>query len=49
VLALVLFGDDMVRAINIAYSMGLHKRMQIVVPNITLGMARQVGPTIMGF
>ncbi|MGM0570894.1 ABC transporter substrate-binding protein [Marinobacter sp.] len=47
VLALVLFGDDMVRAINIAYSMGLHKRMQIVVPNITLGMARQVGPTIM--
>ncbi len=46
-LALVLFGDDMVRAINIAYSMGLHKRMQIVVPNITLGMARQVGPTIM--
>ncbi|MCK7543257.1 ABC transporter substrate-binding protein [Marinobacter bryozoorum] len=47
VLALVLFGDDMVRAINIAYSMGLHERMQIVVPNITLGMARQVGPTIM--
>ncbi|SES72143.1 amino acid/amide ABC transporter substrate-binding protein, HAAT family (TC 3.A.1.4.-) [Marinobacter segnicrescens] len=47
VLVLVLFGDDMVRAINIAYSMGLQKRMQIVVPNITLGMARQVGPTIM--
>ncbi len=47
VLALVLFGDDMVRAVNIAYSMGLHKRMQIVVPNITLGMAMEVGPTIM--
>ncbi|SFR48753.1 amino acid/amide ABC transporter substrate-binding protein, HAAT family [Marinobacter daqiaonensis] len=47
VLALVLFGDDMVRAINIAHDMGIKDRMQIVVPNITLGMARQVGPTIM--
>ncbi len=47
VLVLVLFGDDMVRALNIAYRMGLHERMQIVVPNITLTMAQQVGPTIM--
>lgn len=47
VLAMVLFGDDMVRAVNIAYSMGLHEKMQIVVPNITLSMANQVGPSIM--
>ncbi|WP_336366804.1 ABC transporter substrate-binding protein [Marinobacter sp. C2H3] len=47
VLMLVLFGDDMVRAMNIAYEMGLTKKMQIVVPNLTLGMVRQVGPTMM--
>ncbi|MGP9831023.1 ABC transporter substrate-binding protein [Marinobacter sp. NSM] len=47
VFMLVLFGDDMVRALNTAYEMGLTKRMQVVVPNLTLGMARQVGPTIM--
>ncbi|WP_417521172.1 substrate-binding protein [Marinobacter sp.] len=47
VLMLVLFGDDMVRALNVAYEMGLTKKMQIVVPNLTLGMAIQVGPTIM--
>lgn len=47
VLMLVLFGDDMVRALNIAYEMGLTERMQVVVPGLTLGMVRQVGPTIM--
>lgn len=47
VLMLVLFGDDMVRALNVAYEMGLTKRMQVVVPNLTLGMAREVGPTMM--
>ncbi len=47
VLVMVLFGDDMVRALTLAYEMGLKDRMQVVVPNITLGMARQVGPTIM--
>ncbi|AOY87346.1 branched-chain amino acid ABC transporter substrate-binding protein [Marinobacter salinus] len=47
VLMMVLFGDDMVRALNVAYEMGITEKMQIVVPNLTLGMARQVGPTIM--
>lgn len=47
VLMMVLFGDDMVRALQVAYEMGLTKRMQVVVPNLTLGMARQVGPTMM--
>ncbi|WP_372964588.1 ABC transporter substrate-binding protein [Marinobacter sp.] len=47
VLIMGLFGDDMVRALTVAYDMGLTKRMQVVVPNLTLSMARQVGPTIM--
>lgn len=47
VLMMVLFGDDMVRALNVAYEMGLTEKMQVVIPNLTLGMARQVGPTIM--
>lgn len=47
VLMMVLFGDDMVRALQVAYEMGLTKRMQVVVPNLTLGMARQVGPAMM--
>lgn len=47
VLMLVLFGDDMVRALNAAHELDLEKKMQIVVPSITLGMARQVGPSIM--
>ncbi|SDW75690.1 ABC transporter substrate-binding protein [Marinobacter mobilis] len=47
VLVLVLFGDDMVRAVNLAYELGLTQQMQVVVPNLTLGMAREVGPTIL--
>ncbi|MCG8518047.1 MAG: ABC transporter substrate-binding protein [Pseudomonadales bacterium] len=47
VLVLVLFGDDMVRALRLVHEMGLKERMQIVVPNITLGMAKKVGATIM--
>lgn len=47
VLMLVLFGDDMVRALHIAYEMGLTKKMQVVAPNLTLGMARQVGRKMM--
>lgn len=47
VLMMVLFGDDMVRALNVAHEMGLTRKMQVVVPNLTLGMARAVGPTIM--
>lgn len=47
VLVMVLFGDDMVRALSMAYEMGIKDKMQVVVPNITLGMAQDVGPTIM--
>ncbi|HLT03645.1 MAG TPA: ABC transporter substrate-binding protein [Pseudomonas sp.] len=47
VLALVLFGEDLVRAMRIAHEMGLTSRMQVVVPNITGHMVEQAGPTIM--
>ncbi len=47
VLVLVLFGQDMVNTINIASGWGLNKKMQIVVPNITLAMAEAAGPANM--
>jgi len=46
VLVLVLFGKDMAKAVRLATEMGLKKRMNIVVPNITLGMAESAGPRI---
>ncbi|MDH3892689.1 MAG: substrate-binding protein [candidate division Zixibacteria bacterium] len=47
VLVLVLFGQDMVNAIRQATSMGLKNSTQIVVPNLTLGMAEGGGPKVM--
>lgn len=47
VLALVLFGEDLVRAMRIAHETGLTSRMQVVVPNITGHMVEQAGPSIM--
>ncbi|KAF0808725.1 extracellular ligand-binding receptor [Alcanivorax sp. S71-1-4] len=47
VLVLVLFGDQMVKAMRLAYELGLTERMQITVPNLTLSMVDQVGPAIM--
>jgi ABC-type branched-subunit amino acid transport system substrate-binding protein len=47
VLVLVLFGSDMSTAIRIATAMGLKNNMQIVVPNLTLGMAEGGGPKVM--
>jgi ABC-type branched-subunit amino acid transport system substrate-binding protein len=47
VLVLVLFGTDMVNAINMAAGMGLKQTAQIVVPNLTLGMAEDAGPAAM--
>jgi branched-chain amino acid transport system substrate-binding protein len=47
VLVLVLFGKDMSTAVRLATAMGLKKDMQIVVPNITLGMAEGGGPKVM--
>ncbi|WP_163338300.1 substrate-binding protein [Desulfopila sp. IMCC35008] len=47
VLVLVLFGKDMSTAIRQATIQGLKARMQIVVPNLTLGMAESGGPKVM--
>ncbi len=47
VLVLVLFGNDMARAVTQATAMGLKRRMAVVVPNITLGMAKSAGPKVM--
>lgn len=47
VLVLVLFGKDMSTAIRIATSMGLKQNMQIIVPNLTLGMAESGGAKVM--
>jgi ABC-type branched-subunit amino acid transport system substrate-binding protein len=47
VLVMVLFGKDMSNAVRLATAMGLKKNMQIVVPNITLGMAEGGGPKVM--
>ncbi len=47
VLVLVLFGKDMSSAVRLATSMGMKSDMQIVVPNLTLGMAEGGGPKVM--
>ena len=47
VLVLVLFGKDMAEAVKMATDMGLKKKMSIVVPNVTLGMAASAGPKAM--
>ncbi len=47
VLVLVLFGKDMAGAVKLATEMGLKKKMSIVVPNLTLGMAESAGPKVM--
>ncbi len=47
VLVLVLFGNDMAEALTLATKMGLKRKMAVVVPNITLGMAESAGPKVM--
>ncbi|MCM2322884.1 MAG: ABC transporter substrate-binding protein [Oligoflexia bacterium] len=47
VLVLVLFGSDMVHAVRQAHRQGLKGKMQIIVPNLTLGMAEGAGPEAM--
>lgn len=47
VLVLVLFGEDMVKAVKEAHAQGLSKSATIIVPNLTLGMAEGAGPEAM--
>lgn len=46
VLVLVLYGNELVRAMRIADSMGLNRSKQIVVPNLTQTVLEQIGPSI---
>lgn len=43
VLVLIQFGEDMAAALAQAFRMGLKEKMEIVVPNLTLGMAKSAG------
>lgn len=47
VLVLVLFGKDMEAALRQAAAQGLRSKVQVVVPNLTLGMAESAGPEVM--
>ncbi len=47
VLVLVLFGKDMAYALRQAHDMGLQRHCQVVVPNLTLGMAERAGAQAM--
>jgi len=47
VLVLVQFGNDMVTALDLASVMGIRDEMAIVVPSLTLGMAKFAGPFTM--
>lgn len=46
VLVLVLFGDQMVKAMRIVHQLGFDN-VQVVVPNLTLSMVEQAGPAVM--
>lgn len=47
VLVLVLFGQEMADAIRRATAMGMKEKMQVVVPNLTLGMCEKGTPQAM--
>jgi len=47
VLMLIQFGDDMASALRLAHRMGLKEKMTVIVPNLTLGMARSAGSGVM--
>lgn len=47
IIALVLYGHDLVRAMRTAESMGLTKKVQIIAPNLTQSVIEQAGPGLM--
>ena len=46
VVVLVLYGNELVRAMRLADNMGLNRSKQIVVPNLTQTALEQIGPSI---
>lgn len=47
ILVLVLYGHDLVRAMQMVDNMGLNRKMQVVAPNLTQSVIEQTGPSIM--
>ncbi|MCY0963659.1 ABC transporter substrate-binding protein [Parathalassolituus penaei] len=47
VLVIIQFADDLATALSIAHEMGLRDKMEIIVPNLSLGIAIQAGPALM--
>jgi branched-chain amino acid transport system substrate-binding protein len=47
ILVLVLLGDNLQRSMTLVHNMGLKKRMQIIVPNLTKSVVQKAGPLVM--
>ncbi len=47
IVALVLYGHDLVRAMRTAETMGLSQKVQIIAPNLTQSVIEQAGPAVM--
>ncbi|MCY1528196.1 Periplasmic binding protein [compost metagenome] len=46
-LVLVLLGDNLQRSMRMVHNLGLKKRLQIIVPNLTKSVVQQAGPLVM--
>lgn len=46
-LVLIMLGNDLLQAMRLAHDMGLNRRMQIIVPNLTNSVVEQAGATVM--
>lgn len=46
-LVIVLLGQDLIQTMRLAHELGLDRRMQIIVPNLTGAIVEQAGPQVM--
>ncbi|RJG08686.1 branched-chain amino acid ABC transporter substrate-binding protein [Pseudomonas cavernicola] len=46
-LVIVLLGDDLMRTMRLASNLGLSKKMQIIVPNLSKSIVQEAGPSVM--
>ena len=47
ILVLALLGEDLLHSMRLAHDLGLHKRMQIIVPHLSKSLIQQAGPKVM--
>lgn len=47
ILVLALLGEDLLRSMRLAHNLGLHTRMQIIVPHLSKSIVQQAGPKVM--